>query len=294
MFRIIQFLSEYRNAFFWLFLQFIAIILIVNYNNAQRHVIGDWALGVSGSIQDQRTSFKNYFSLKTSNDNLMKENIVLHQKITNLRSRLDYLEGKLTSDSNKILAYDTSKVQKVTFKYTPCRSVNNSTDKDYNYITLDKGSNDGIKPGMGVISPTGVVGKVIRVSKNYSLALSMLNQKFRLSAKVSRTGNVGMYEWGGGDSRRGFLNFIPQDVELRIGDTVTTSGYAEFPEGFIVGLISDNKQTIGGFYKAKITLSTDFTALKDLYIVEAQHIEQIDSLMNGIEGLEEAQPHKEQ
>ncbi len=279
MFRILKFLTEYRNLVYWFILQFICLIIIINYNNHQRHEVGDNVLILSRKMQSGRANVKKYFNLDTENEILKEENLVLHQKIEYLKSRLNYTEGILRLDSNKITAFDTSKIQKQLYTYIPCRAINNTTERNYNYITMDKGSDDGVKVGMGVISPRGIAGRVIRVTKDYSLALSMLNLNFKLSAKDSRTGNVGMYEWEGGSSRFGYIKYIPQEVELRIGDTIVTSGYsAVFPEGFIIGVLSDNKDIKGGFYKAKVALSTQFDAIQDLYIVEAKHRGVVDSL----------------
>lgn len=284
MFRIIKFLSDFRNGILWIALQVLSFWLIVTFNDAQRHTMGDTILALSGSIQEKRAGLTSYFNLTKANEELQAENIELHQNITKLKNQLEFLKDELNPDSSKIAVFDTTKLQKFAFKYIPCRAINNSTDKNYNYITLDKGVSDGVKVGMGVISPKGVAGTIVRVSQDYSLALSMLNIRFKLSAKDLRTGNVGLYEWQGGDSRYGYLKDIPQDVEIRIGDTVASSGYSSvFPEGFVIGVIADNKSTQGGFYKAKVALSTDFTALKDLYILEALHRPQIDSLKQGIE-----------
>ncbi len=279
MFRIVKFLTEYRNVVYWFILQFLAIIIIVNYNDYQRHEVGDNILQLSKAMQARRANVKNYFNLDKENRILTEENLSLHRKVEHLKSRLNYTEGILRLDSNRITAFDTNKIKKQYYSYIPCRVINNTTERNYNYITLDKGSVDGVKPGMGVISPRGIAGKVIRVTKDYSLALSMLNLNFKLSAKDSRTGNVGMYEWEGGNSRFGYIKYIPQEVELRIGDTIVTSGYSSvFPEGIIIGILSDNKVIKAGFYKAKIALSTPFDAINDLYIVEAKQREAIDSL----------------
>ncbi len=256
---------------------------MINFNDIQRHAVGDAVLQLSGKVQERRAKVKYYFNLAEENDALKNENLLLHKRLETYKSRLSYAESVLRLDSNKLSAYDTTHVQKQFYNYVPCHAINNTTDKNYNYITLDKGSADGVKVGMGVISPRGIAGKVIRVSKDYSLALSMLSLNFTLNAKVRRTGNVGMYEWTGGSSRVGLLNNVPQDVEIKIGDSIVTSGYSSvFPEGFILGVIQDNKTIQGGFYRAEISLATNFDALGDLYIIEAKHIEAMDSLKVGL------------
>lgn len=264
-------------------LQLVCLVVITRYNDYQRHQVGEEFLQVSGGIQERRARIKSYFNLNRENDALKYENLSLHQRIAYLKSRLNHAESLLRIDSNKVAALDTNNTQKQFYKYLPARAINNSTDRNYNYITLDKGSSDGVKVGMGVISPRGIAGRIIRVSEDYSLALSLINLNFKLSVKDARTGHVGMYEWEGGSSQYGYLKYIPQQVEIRVGDSVLTSGYSSvFPEGYNVGVISDNKTIVGGFYKAKVMLATDFSALGDLYIVEAKHRQTVDSLMSGL------------
>lgn len=283
MYRIIKFLTDNRSSVIWVFLQLLCFIFIINFNNYQRHIVGDIVLSVSGKMQERRSNLKYYFNLTEENDVLKRENLVLYQRIETLKSRLSYAESALKLDSNKMMAYDTLRLQKEFYKYIPCRVMNNTTEKNYNYITLDKGAKDGVKVGMGVISSRGVAGKIIRVNDNYALALSLLNLNFTLSVKNSRTDNEGQYAWEGESSRYGYLKHVPQDVELKVGDSIVTTGFGSvFPKGFMVGVIYDNTEIISGFYKAKIALSTNFDAINDLYIVESTHQNAVDSLMQGL------------
>jgi len=116
------------------------------------------------------------------------------------------------------------------------------------------------------------------------MALSVLNLSFKLSAKVKRNNNVGSLEWEGEDTRHGYLRYIPQNVELRIGDEVVTSGYSTmFPEGFPIGKISS--LTIDsqiGSYEAEVELATDFNTLTNLYLVPARHKPALDALESGL------------
>jgi rod shape-determining protein MreC len=134
--------------------------------------------------------------------------------------------------------------------------------------------------GMGLVSPQGVAGMVIHVTKSYSLALSVLNISFKLSAKVKRNENVGSFEWTGNSTRHGYLRYIPLNAELHVGDEVVTSGYSTiFPEGFPIGKVAKIKpDPQSGAYEAEVALATDFNALSNRYLIPAMHKPQIDSL----------------
>lgn len=279
MFRIISFLSQYRNALLFLVLEAIALMFVVRYNDRQRHAFGDAILETTSQVQEQRAEWDRYFTLDEENMVLLRENIALRNDLAEAKKLLNVYRGLERRDSLHWLKADSLRSREV-YTYIPCRAIRNSTMRTYNYITIDKGRRHGVKEGMGLVSPQGIAGIVIRVSENYSLALSVLNLNFKLSARVKRSNNVGTFEWTGSDTRHGYLRYVPQNADLRQGDEVVTSGYSTmFPEGFPIGKIS--KLTIDhqvGSYEAEVLLATDFNALTDLYLVPALHQPELDSL----------------
>jgi rod shape-determining protein MreC len=133
---------------------------------------------------------------------------------------------------------------------------------------------------MGIISPDGIVGLVTHVSQNYSLALSLLNKKFRVSAKLQGKQNVGTMSWDGHKPNQGILMYIPQTSEIAIGDTVVTSGYSSvFPEDFVVGTVSGfDTDEQDGFFHIRVDLASDFRSLGNVFLVEHHQQAEIDSL----------------
>ena len=115
---------------------------------------------------------------------------------------------------------------------------------------------------MAVTSGDGVAGVIVGCSENYSVAMSLLNLDFKLSARIKSNGYFGSLSWDGRDYRHAVLNEIPQHVTVNVGDTIETTGYsAIFPEGILVGTVSDFEKTGGDFYKIKVSLMTDFRKL---------------------------------
>ena len=87
---------------------------------------------------------------------------------------------------------------------------------------------------MAVISGNGVAGVIVGCSENYSVAMSLLNLDFKLSARIKSNGYFGSLSWDGRDYRYAVLSEIPQHVIVNVGDTIETTGYsAIFPEGVI-------------------------------------------------------------
>jgi rod shape-determining protein MreC len=121
---------------------------------------------------------------------------------------------------------------------------------------------------MAVVSPEGVAGIIVSSSDNFSVAMSLLNLDFRLSARMKSSGYFGSLTWDGRDYRYAILNEIPQHVILNKGDTVQTTGYsAIFPEGIFAGVVSDFEKAGGDFYKIRVLLATDFKKLNYISII---------------------------
>jgi len=112
---------------------------------------------------------------------------------------------------------------------------------------------------MGVASATGVVGVVVGVSPRFSVAMSLLNADFRLSASIARNDYFGSLAWDGLSHRYATLSEIPHHVSITEGDTIVTSGYsAIFPAGLLIGTLTGEQERGGDFLSLKVKLSTVF------------------------------------
>ena len=129
---------------------------------------------MSGWFQGVNSNINSYFTLDEDNEQLMVENIALQQDLLKVRKEVQYYKGLLAKDSLLTPEQETNGDNEQ-FEFIPARVIRNSTDQNYNYITLNKGRSDGVKKDMGVISPQGIVGKVIDVSEHYCLVLSAIN-----------------------------------------------------------------------------------------------------------------------
>ena len=148
--------------------------------------------------------------------------------------------------------------------------IDNSTNQPNNYLTLNAGSEQGVSEGMGAISPSGIVGLVIKVSPHYSVVMSLLHQKTLVSAMFKKSGTFGTLAWGDKmDYRFAAFSQIPMSEKVKLGDTIVTSGFSNiFPKGIMVGTVNDFKPIPEQyFYSIQIKLSTDFKNLKYVHIV---------------------------
>jgi rod shape-determining protein MreC len=205
--------------------------------------------------------------LAVINEQLVNENAELRNKIELLNP------AQLPIDS---LDYATDTV----FNFIPARIINNSVNRQQNYITLNKGSKHGIKTDQGIISGSGIVGVVTSVSDSYSMGLSVLNPRWSISAKLKNSGFYGSLVWDGKDYRIVKLNEIPFHIDLAIGDTVVTSGYSSiFPDGLMIGTISEFIKPSGeNYYDISVQLATNFKSVAYVEVIDNHKADELDAL----------------
>ena len=265
-----------RNYAFVLFilLETLALTMVFNYNSFQKAKYLNSANQITGFVYSMYNSISGYFGLVRDNRELAEENSRLRMLLENSPMIVD-ADALL----NKELLPDT------TIRYTVAKVINNSVSRSFNYITLDKGSKDGIKPDQGIISARGIVGVVGQVSESYSMGLSVLNRRWSVSAKLKDSGYYGSLQWLGNDYRFARLSEIPLHVNVAAGDTIVTSGYsAVFPEGILIGTVSDFTRPDGeNYYSINVQLSVDFKSLSHVEVVEIAGKQEILELENSRE-----------
>ncbi len=292
MLRLLTFLSTHRNTILFLFLEGVALYLIVRTNDSQRHQVGDTLLEVSGATQDVRRDVVKYFEYGRVNDSLNRINSQKDLEMMRLRQEIERLRSEMERDSMVGAWVDSSYATQDSFGFIPARVLRNSTHKAYNYLTLDKGADSGLESGMGVASPQGLVGKVIKVSQGYALVQSAINLDFSVPLRVHTrktqgvTSFLGFYRWKIGDISQAEVSNMPETAgsRLSLGDEVVTAGTSTvFPAGIKVGtLTSDQSESIQGVYTCTMELAVDFSTLRHVYAIKSFKQPALDSLEMGL------------
>jgi rod shape-determining protein MreC len=256
---LLRFLEKYHFLILFILLEGFSIWLLADHNYYQKARFGNLSRGLKSIIDNQTSSIKQYLGLKQTNIELVFENVALRNEIAQLQNRLETNKGSQTDSING-----------VKFTYTIAKVINNSINKQNNFITLNAGSNEGIKPEMGVITKDGVIGIVASVSNNFSTVISLLNTNLKVSAKHKRTGFYGSLYWSGLNYQEAILSEIPQHVNLAEGDTIVTSGYSSiFPPNIPLGTITQFDLKGGNFYIVTVKLLTDFKRLDYVYVIQS-------------------------
>lgn len=281
MYKLLEFLKNKAYFFLFIILEVFAVYLITNKTVYQGTVL----LGTSNQFVAKVLSVKGeidrYTGLHPANLELMKANAELERKILKLSSLVERFKID-TMRTPKILE-DLVLSSEIPFQFEVAEVVNKSTLTKTNYITLDKGKQDGIWEDMGVLSLHGVVGVVVASSQHFSKVLPLVNNSFSLSCTLSKGGNVGSLMWDGDDPSLSVLTNLPKHVVYHKGDSVFTSGYsAIFPSGIFVGTVENETKSLDdNFLSLKVRLATDFNTLKYVYVIHNKSKAEIDSLTMG-------------
>lgn len=234
------------------------------------HIANEWV----GTINEQYNSVQYYFKLKKINQALANENA----KLRNLLA-----SNYTTIDTSILLKQDTvlidSTIQYRQYFWRTAQVVGNDIFSQNNYLIINRGSAQGIKVGMCVLSDKGIVGMVEYVSKNYARVMSVLHHNTKVSAVLKKTGVQGRVAWDGADPTFVILSNIPKSEKIKMGDSVLTSHYSNFPSGQLVGTVSAIvNDPSSNFYTIKVKAGTNFYTLQFVYVVENKMAEEINAI----------------
>jgi len=255
------FVSRYNAFFFFIIFFTIGLILTIKNNAYQRSVTVNSTNKVVGEVYTNLNVLNRYLNLGMVNDSLAKENAKLKTTILQLQ-QIDTAKDVIVKDT----------LGAPQFTYLPARVVKNSITLRNNVITINKGTLDGILPGMPVISPgKGIVGYIMDVSEHFSTIRSLLHKDTFISVSVKRNDAVGSLIWGDGnlDYRIAFIKDVPNHFKLKLGDTVVTSNFSSFPSGIPVGKVTNTGISKGDNFKLiQISLLNDFSTLQYVYVIK--------------------------
>ncbi len=254
---LLNFLARYNNLIIFLILEGIAVYLLATGNNYHNTRVVNGIRGLINGIEEKINNTRTYLNLREINENLAAENVALRNSI-----------GRLVKRENSLFFSVSDSIYRQQYLHTSAEVINNSINRQKNFFTINKGELHGIKVDMAVTSENSVAGVIVGCFANYSVAMSFLNLDFKLSARIKSNGYFGSLSWDGRDYSHAILSEIPQHVSVNMGDTIETTGYsAIFPEGVMVGTVSDFEKIGSDFYKITISLITDFKKLHFVDII---------------------------
>lgn len=259
--RLFLFIYQYRSFFTFLVLEILCVWLLVQNNQYQGAKFFNSSNALAGNINVRAQNFRDFLSLRETNQRLSEENAFLKKKLEQRNQSLYSLNVREINDPVLINRFD----------FISARVVNNSVHQFKNHLTINKGSKDGIEVGMAVISPDGVVGKIKATSAHFSVVTPILNIDVLTSVQLKRTSHFGTVQWDGASPEYINMLYVPRHVQPLVGDTIVTSGYnAIYPEGILVGTIAEVKlKDEALFHELNVKLSQDFRKLTYVAVVKS-------------------------
>jgi rod shape-determining protein MreC len=267
--QIFNFIYKNSNRLLFLLLLGVSLSMSIQSHSYHRSKIISSANFLSGGVYEKINSVNEYLNLRTQNEALAQENaklrsLLLNTKDTTAIPKLDSLKGVKSKD------IIVSKV------------IHNTFNTQENYLTINSGSLQGVKPDMGVINSFGIVGIIDNTSRNYSTVISILNIKSQINAKLKKSNHFGSLTWDGKSTGYVQLTDVPRLASIRKGDTIVTGGQSViFPENINIGTIDRiyiNNQN--NYYTLDVKLFNDMTNLGHVYIIKSKNRNEITNLEN--------------
>jgi rod shape-determining protein MreC len=156
---------------------------------------------------------------------------------------------------------------KINQKMLPAEVIGRSPSAWSKTAIINQGENAGIKKGLPVVVPEGVVGQVISVSRNYAKVLLITDQNSALDGMAQRTRSRGIVQ--GDSSERCLFKYVLRKHDIREGDVIISSGLdGVYPKGLRIGKITEaSKNKSGIFQEITLVPDVDFEKLEEVLII---------------------------
>ena len=137
---------------------------------------------------------------------------------------------------------------------------------------IDQGKAQGVKEGLPVLAPQGIVGRIVEVYPQYSKVMLIVDRKSGADAMVQRTRVRGVLKGKGGN--RCSLEYVPKNADVQVGDLVLASGLVGlYPKGLVFGKVTvANKKNPGVFQEIEVTPNVDLSTLEEVLVVKVANL----------------------
>ena len=173
---IFQFLYKHLHWIVFIVLEIICFVLLFSYNSFQGSVYLSTANQMTARLLNGKNRVTSYFELAEMNQALARQNAKLQQRVVELETMADIYRLDSLAQTESI-----DRIRRSGYHISPARVIDKSVNKSDNYLTIDRGTADGIVPDMGVMGIDGVVGIVYKCTEHYSLVMPLLNRNSSIS-----------------------------------------------------------------------------------------------------------------
>lgn len=270
---------ELRQRTGWLLMVVIVghIVLISAQVNTQRGVpvLEAVTFGAFAEVQRAATSavtgvqdsWQNYFALQQ----IRQDNERLREEVAQLRVGLQ--QERALAQQSRTLQQMLEFRDAVGLKLTGAAVIGTGPDPSFRTMTIDKGTQDGLRRDMAVISPAGIVGRIIMPGARASKVQLLIDRDAGAGVMIERSRASGVISGSGNTDDLAFraglidLDYVPNTADVKVGDRVVTSGVdGIYPKGFAVGEIQSVEREAGEF-RIRVRPAVDFSSLESVLVV---------------------------
>ena len=261
---LIDFIVKYKHWFVFFLMEGFCLALLFRFNNYQGSVFFTTANTFVGGIYSAVDGVTSYVGLNAVNQQLEAENELLREEVHEMKREL----AAHRIDTLQFEGFNRSR-----YRFVSAQVVNATTNHSLNLLTLNKGEKDGIRPEMGVICSSGVVGIVFLTSDHYSIVMPLINMKSKVSCQLKEHLSFGTMEWEFGSCRYGFMTGVPLHIKASVGEVVETNGHSDiFPSGIPLGKVERMGQSDDGLsQKLTVKLAVDYTSVRNVSVITNYH-----------------------
>jgi rod shape-determining protein MreC len=262
--------SRHRSLFLLLGVVVLQVLLLAVQikRDSQGRLIRVWTVSAVSPVERSgawgigkvRDAWRHYFALSDT----ARENEELRRENGQLKLEIMQLQGK-SAEADRLAALLNFKQKQAKVPMVVARVIGSSADANSNVIYLDQGVRDGIRKNMGVITPEGVVGKIIESFRDTSQVLLLTDRDSGVGAMIAET-RIQSPVGGTGEPLLN-MKYVGNDDEVAVGSRVVTSGMDRiFPKDLPVGTITQVKP--GGQYKQiRVRPSANLEKLEEVIVL---------------------------
>jgi rod shape-determining protein MreC len=274
--QLLQLIARNGGFFTFLLVEAFCFYVTVQYNTKQNAIFTHSMGLASGDVLEKRQQWLGYLYLKQRADSLSNENKKLIADLALVRAiQVPLRDTFFTLQLDSIRRDDSTLLHKIArpqYEFIAAKVIGNSINSANNWLYINRGSNDGLRPDMGVVTGAGIAGIVRHVDPNFSAVMSVLHREAKISVSLKKEKALGSLVWDGSDPSVMTLKFVPKHFVVKVGDEIVTSGYSEmFPKGIPVGWVASEPipdKENQYFWIMQVRLSQDMSSISDVYVVD--------------------------
>jgi len=215
---------------------------------------------ITGAVTGVGELWSGYFALRGVND----ENAALRQQLQDLQIKLqeERALAQRTEDLRQLLELR----ERAELETTAAEIIAAGASPEFRTVTIDKGTRDRVDADMAVLSPSGVVGRVILPSARAAKVQLLIDRNAAAGAIIERSRAQGVVVGAGGETLR--MDYVPGTADVKAGDLVVTSGIdGIYPKGFVIGTVETVERGPGSYHEIRVSPAVDFSRLEEVLVV---------------------------